>query len=107
MRDEAFNKILTDLLCATPNPYLGLFSGDELPRSFPSYPSAYVANNDPSSLGALQWVAFYHLSPTHLEFFDPYGCPPDEYQFPIPTTIVVILRLLLALLEDPPPLRGA
>ena len=90
MRGEAIDKILTDILWGTPAHYLGVFSRDELPHSFTRYPSAYVANTDPSSLPGQHWVAFYHLSPTHLEFFDSYGCPPDDYHFPIPPTITQI-----------------
>ena len=89
MRGEAIDRILIDVLWGTPTTYL-VFSRDELPHSFTRYPSAYVANTDPSSLPGQHWVAFFHLSPTHLEFFDSYGCPPDDYHFPIPPTITQI-----------------
>ena len=51
------------------------------------FPSANVANTGPSSLHGEHWVAFYHLSTTHFEFFESYGWPPDDYHFPIPPTI--------------------
>ena len=70
MLGEAIDKILKDILWGTPTNYLGVFSSDELPHSFTRYPSAYVANTDPSFLPGQHWVAFYHLSPSHLEFFD-------------------------------------
>ena len=70
MRGDAIDKILIDILWSTATTYLGVFSRDELPHSFTRYPSAYVANTDPRSLPGQHWVAFYHLSPTHLEFFD-------------------------------------
>ena len=50
MRGEAIDKILIDILWGTPTNYLGVFSRDELAHSFTRYPSAYVANTDPSSL---------------------------------------------------------
>ena len=90
MRGEAIDKILIDILWDTPTSYLRVFSRDELPHSFTRYPSAYVANTDPSSLPEEHWVAFYHLSHTHLEFFDSYGYPPDDYYFSIPPTITQI-----------------
>ena len=90
MRGEAIDKILSDVLWGTPSTYLGVFSRDELPHSFTRYPRAYVSKTDPSSLPGQHWVAFDHLSPSHLEFFDSYGCPPDDYHFPIPPTITHI-----------------
>ena len=90
MRGEAIDKILIDILWGTPTTTLGVFSRDKLPRSFTRYHSAYVANTDPSSLPGQHWVAFYHLSPSHLEFFDSYGCPPEDYHFTIPPTITQI-----------------
>ena len=90
MRGEAIDKILIDILWGTPTSYLGVFSRDQQPHSFTRCPSAYVANTDPSSLPGKHWVAFYHLSPSHLEFFDSYGCNPDDYHFPIPPTITKI-----------------
>ena len=91
MRGEAIDKILIDILWGTPTTYLGIayLSRDEVPHSFNRYPSASVANTDPSSLPGQHWVAFYLLSPSHLEFFDSYGCHPDDYHFPTqPTTAV-------------------
>ena len=61
MRGEAIDKILIDILWGTPTTYLGVFSRDQLPHSFTLYPTAYVANTDPSSLAGEHWVAFYHL----------------------------------------------
>ena len=83
MRGDAIHKILTDILWGTPANYLAVFSRDNLPDSTSNsqlatnstlYPSAYLANTDPSSLPGKHWVAFYYLSPTQLEFFDSYGC---------------------------------
>ena len=90
MRGEAIDKILIDVLWGTPTTYLGVFSRDQLPHSFTRYSSPYGANTDARSLPAQHWVAFYHLSPSHLEFFDSYGCHPDDYHFPIPPTITLI-----------------
>ena len=99
MRGEAIDTILTDILVGTPAHYLGVFSRDQFPLSTKiyhlahastRYPSAYVANPDPSSLHGEYWVGFYHLSPSHFEFFDSYGCRPDDSHFPIPLTITQI-----------------
>ena len=99
IRGEAIDKNLTDILWGTRTQYLAVFSryeqplsttNHQLPQTSTRYPSAYVANTDPSSLSGEHWVAFYHLSPSHLEFFDSYGCPTDDYNIPIPPTITQI-----------------
>ena len=90
MRGEAIDKILKDILWGTPSNYIAVFSRHELPHSFTRYPSAYVAKTDPSFLPGQHWVAFYHLSPSHLEFLDSYGSPPEGYHFPIPPSITQI-----------------
>ena len=91
MRGEAIDKILTDILSGPRAHYLGVFSRDQLPLSTIThhlahtstrYPSAYIAKTDPSSLPGDHWVAFYHLSPIHLEFFDSYGPLPMFITYP-------------------------
>ena len=77
MRGEPIEKILTDILWGTPIHSLSVFSRNDLPHSGTLYPSADVANTDPSSLPGQHYVAFYQLSPIPLEFFDSSGCPPE------------------------------
>ena len=55
-----------------------MFPCDQLPTSFIRYPSAYVSNTDPISHPGTHWVAFYHESPSSLEFFDSYGLHPPK-----------------------------
>ena len=81
MRGEILDRLLTDVLWDTPTDYLGVFPRDQIPTSFIRYPSAYVANTDPSSQPGTHWVAFYHESPNSLEFFDSYGMHPEVYRF--------------------------
>ena len=90
MRGEAIDKILIDVLWGTPTTYLGVFSRDQLPHSFTRYPSSYGANTDDSYLPRQNLVAFNHLSPSHIEFLDSYGCAPDDFPFPFPPTITQI-----------------
>ena len=82
MRGEILDRLLTDALWDTPTHYLGVFPRDQVPTSFIPYPSAYVANTDPSSQPGTHLVGFYHESPTSLEFFDSSGMQPDVYRFP-------------------------
>ena len=70
MRGETLDLVLSYALWDSSTKFLGVFSRDLIPLSCNSYPSAFVANTDPSSLTGRHWVAFYHISPTHLEFFD-------------------------------------
>ena len=83
MHGEMLDRLLTDALWDTSTHYLGVFPRDQLPTSFIRCPSAYVANTDPSSQPGTQWVAFYHESPSSLEFFDSYSIHPSVSRFPL------------------------
>jgi hypothetical protein len=62
--------------------FLGVFARDRLPRiSRSHFPCCYVANTDDSSKSGTHWVAFYHVTPNHCEFFDSYGKNPSFYLF--------------------------
>jgi len=87
MRTDDIQNILSQSLSHTRTHFLGVFALDQIPSSFSHYPCAYVANTDPSSRKGQHWVAFYHHSPTRLEFFDSYGQPPQSYNFPFPSHI--------------------
>ena len=81
MRGETLDLVLSYALWDSPTKFLGVFSRDLIPLTCNSYPSAFVANTDPSSLPGRHWVAFYHISPTHLEFFDSYDHHTEDYKF--------------------------
>jgi len=87
MRTDEIKIILSQVLSHTRTNFLGVFALDQIPSTFTQYPCAYVANTDPSSHKGQHWVAFYHDSPTHLEFFDSYGQPPQTYSFPFPSNL--------------------
>jgi hypothetical protein len=84
MNGGSIDSILISALCGTQTRYLGVYALDQIPVTLTRYPCAYVANTDPISRPGQHWTAFYHVSPTQLEFFDSYGSPPHDYEFPIP-----------------------
>ena len=85
MDGKTIDSILVDGLCGSGTRFLGVFPRDRIPiHDLTHFPCAYVANPDTHSRPGRHWVAFYHESPTHLEFFDSYGALPDLYGFPIP-----------------------
>ena len=89
MNGDQIEKILAQSLACTRTHFLGVFARDQLPT--PSqYPACFVANTDPISLPGTHWVAFFYVSPTHLEFFDSYGEPPHFYNFSISNKITTL-----------------
>jgi len=85
MDGKTIDSVLVDGLCPTGTTFLGVFPRDRIPiHDLTRFPCAYVANTDTHSRPGLHWVAFYHESPTHFEFFDSYGASPDLYGFPLP-----------------------
>ena len=64
MRGETIDKILIDVLCGTRLQYLGVLSGEHLPRSLPRYPSASVAtliqHRYLKNIGLLSTIARIH-----------------------------------------------
>ena len=96
MRGEAIDKILIEIISGCPTQYVGVFCPDELFHTFTPYSSAYVAKSDPSSLTGQNWVEFYQLSLSHLEFIVSYGCLPEDYHFP---TIVIYQKIVCLFLR--------
>jgi len=90
MNGKSIDSILIDVLCGTGTRYLGVFARDRIPSNLTHFPCAYVANTDINALPGKHWVAFYHESPTHLEFFDSYGEPPETYDFSISPYITTL-----------------
>ena len=91
MIGASIDSLLISALWGTHIKYLGVFAIDQIPITLTHYPCAYVANTDPISKPGQHWTAFYHLSPTELEFFDSYGSPPHEYEFPVPPNLTSLL----------------
>ena len=75
--------ILKDSLRPTRTTFLGVFPRDRIPvyDSLTQFPCSFVANTDPDGEPGTHWVAFYLESAQHVEFFDSYGSPPEEYKF--------------------------
>ena len=85
MHGKKIDSILVDALCRTGTRYLGVFPRDLIPLySLTQFPCVYVSNTDTHSYPGSHWVAFYHESPTHVEFFDSYGQHPKTYGFDVP-----------------------
>lgn len=59
--------------------FRGVYAADQLPVKVREFPSAYIANTDPTSKPGTHWVAFYFADEVHGEFFDSYGMSPDFY----------------------------
>ena len=62
-----------------PNNSFKVFFFDLLPEKVSRYPSAFIANVDPSSKPGSHWVAFYFTKDQKGEFFDSYGQAPGGY----------------------------
>ena len=88
MIGKTIDSILIDVLCGTRTRYLWVFARDRIPSNLSHFPCAYVANTDINALTGKQWVAFYHESPAHLEFFESYGEPSQTYDFSISPNII-------------------
>jgi hypothetical protein len=54
----------------------GVFPCDKLPKQPVKYPSAFVANTDPSSEDGEHWVCYYFDSEGNADYFDSFGLPP-------------------------------
>ena len=64
------------------SPYFaGVFPCDQLKNMTISYPSALVANTDPSNKKGEHWVAFHFDKKGKSEYFDSYGFPPVQEEF--------------------------
>lgn len=59
--------------------FQGVFASDQLPYRVADYPSAYIANVDPSELPGSHWVAMYFNEEGKAEFWDSYGQAPELY----------------------------
>jgi len=70
--------------------FLGVFPSDHIPcisDIAKQAPCAYILNTDPCTEPGTHWVAFYHPSPSILEFFDSFGRSPSFYGFSVPSTM--------------------
>ena len=63
----------------TKQQFQGVFPSNLLPETVAVYPSAFVANVDPSNKPGSHWVAFYFTKDQKGEFFDSYGQVPSIY----------------------------
>ena len=74
--------ILARLFSNSQTNFLGVVASDSKPSltSVAAFaPCCYVLNIDPKSEPGTHWVAIYHPTPEHLEFFDSYGSHPSDY----------------------------
>ena len=81
MNTSEIDSILTQGLKGTNSKFLGVFASDRLPSHIHSFPSCLVANTDPHNQPGTQWVAFYFIGPSELEFFDSFGMHPSFHGF--------------------------
>lgn len=63
----------------TQTKFRGVFASDQLPDLVDIYPSAYIANVDPSDQPGSHWVAMYFTEEGKAEFWDSYGQTPNLY----------------------------
>jgi hypothetical protein len=64
--------------------FAGVFACDQLPKKINKFPTALVANTDPSNERGEHWIAMYFDKHKNAEYFDSYGMPPsncDLYKF--------------------------
>ncbi|KAL3117649.1 hypothetical protein niasHT_004314 [Heterodera trifolii] len=65
--------------------YLGCFPCDKLPNIINKYPSALVANNDPSNKEGTHWIAMFIVDDKTVYYFDSFGRIPNisllKYEF--------------------------
>ncbi|KAL3116544.1 hypothetical protein niasHT_009952 [Heterodera trifolii] len=59
--------------------YLGCFPCDKLPNKINKYPSALVANNDPSNKEGTHWIAMFIVDDKTVYYFDSFGLIPNRY----------------------------
>jgi len=58
--------------------FVGVFPSDALPKRI-KYPSAVVANTDPSDEKGEHWVCYFFDKNKNAEYFDSYGLPPIKH----------------------------
>ena len=62
--------------------FRGVFASNELKEQIvDKYPSAYIANTEPSHKSGEHWVAFYFDHSGKAEFYCSYGESPRSYDF--------------------------
>ena len=78
---------------------LGVFAADELPLNL-TFPCAFIANTESSSLKGSHWCVFFFPNSNTVEYFDSYGKPIDYYNDCFPkyvsnfSTIIINLKQL-------------
>ncbi|KAF0143335.1 MAG: hypothetical protein FD143_3437 [Ignavibacteria bacterium] len=92
MRTDDIRQLLQTLLAHSNVKFLGVFPADRLPslsaiRAFS--PCCYVANTDKTGLAGSHWVAFYHPSPSRLEFFDSFGREAKNFGYDFDKSIQI------------------
>ena len=64
----------------TNSKFCGVYSRDQLPKSF-KYPCSFVVNTDEAEKPGEHWVAFYFSKNKTGIFFDPLGMSPMYHNF--------------------------
>ena len=92
MDELEIKRILTKCLKNSGVKFLGVFPSDHIPCTneiLSHTPACYVVNSDPCTEPGTHWVAFFHPSATHVEFFDSFGKPPSHYRLLVPSNLVL------------------
>lgn len=58
-----------------------IYSPDTLPQHACFFPSAFIANTDPSNLPGEHWIVFWLEDAVSSECFDSFGNLPEAYSF--------------------------
>jgi len=83
MNTAQLNSLLKKHIDRTKCSFLGVYARDTIPSesSLTHFPCAFISNTDSSRGIGKHWVAFYFISPDHLEFFDSLGRNYLDYGF--------------------------
>ena len=93
MNSDQIHIALNHLLSNSRIHFLGVFASDRLPSltTIKAYsPCCYVANTDQTGWRGSHWVAFFHPTPSRLEFFDSFAKLPQELGYDISRSIQIV-----------------